>query len=285
MILLLAAMLSACSASGGGSQPTATFGPAVQTRLAEARPSRPTRTPDDETAAQAPSPTPVPTQEPATPEPSATAPVDPQPDPATDALLLALLTLEDMPEGWQGGEPIENEGSSSWTGDDDIFTAPSQSDECGYGFDDPYLNEVSAYFGDSGEEFIVLHNVSLYANAQSAELFMDQMFAAMTTCPEVEDSYDASVITRFAIMENPQIGDQSIRFTIGASGDGFNTAISVTAIRVGLALSWVAVFGSTELSGPVETWELHNLTIRSVEKLTPLRETFDAFETAPVNVV
>lgn len=284
-LLILSTLLSACGGAGGGSQPTATYGPAVQTRLAESQRPLTTSTPTAEAAAQAASPTPLPTQEPAIPEPSATALVEPEPDPATDALLLSLLTLDDMPEGWQGGEPIEDEGSSNWTGDDDMFAAPTQADECGYGFDDPNLNEVSAYFGDSVDEFIVLHMVSLYANAQSAELFVDQMFGAMERCPEVEDSYDASVITRFTVLEDPLLGDQSGRFIMGGSGDGFNTAIAVTAFRVGPVLSFVFLFGSTELSGPVETWNLNDLAIRSVEKLIPLRETFDAFETPPENVV
>lgn len=281
-------LLSACGGAGGGSQPTATIGPAVQTRLAETQRPRATSTPTTETAARAATATSTPKQETPTPRPSAPDLVEPEPNPATAALLLALLSLDDMPEGWQGGEAvIEDENSPGWTGDDDIFTQPSQADECGYGFDDPYLHEASAYFEDSGQEFILLHAVSLYTNAQSAELVLNQMLAAMTACPEVEDVYDDGVskITRLTVLENPQIGDQSVRFSLGTSGDEFDTALAITAVRIGQVLSFVVHIGSVQLSGPVETWDLNELAIRSFEKIDALRETFDALETPAENVV
>lgn len=287
-LLLATLLLSACGGAGGGSQPTATFGPAVQTRLAETQRPRATSTPTTETAARAATATSTPQQETPTPQPSEPDVAEPEPDPATEAMLLALLSLDDLPEGWQGGEAvIEDQNTSGWTDGDDMFAQPNQEDECGYGFDDPYLNEASAYFEDNRQELILLHTVALYANARSAELVLNQMLAAMTACPEVEDAYEdgASKITRFTVLENPQIGDQSVRFSIGTSGDEFDTAIAITAARIGQVLSFVVQFGSVQLSGPVETWNLNEFAIRSFEKINALRETFDALETSPANVV
>lgn len=289
-MLLFGLVFSACNGAPGGSggQPTATFGPAVQTRLAETQRPRATSTPTAESAARAATATPTPSQETPVPQPSTPDFAQPEPDPATEALLLALLSLDDMPEGWQGGEAIiENENSSGWTGDDDMFTQPGQADECGYGFDDPYLHEVSAYFEDSEQEFIVMHSVSLYANARSAESVLNQMLAAMTACPEVEEAYGDGVskITRLTVLESQQIGDQSVRFSIGTSADEFDTALAITAVRIGQVLSFVVHIGSVQLSGPVEIWNLNELTIRSFEKIDALRETFDSLETPSKNVV
>lgn len=287
MILMLSTMLAACGGVAGGPQPTATFGPAVQTRLAGSSRLRPTRTPTNETARAA---TPTATAVPALPTPEQTEPepATPLPDPETEALLLALLTLGDMPEGWHGGDVYTKDGSTSgMTGDDEMFTTPRQQDACGYNFDDPYLNKASAYFEDGAQEFLVLHQVMLYADGPSAEILMSQMQAAMERCPEVEEPLDdgSTSISRFTLLADPQIGDQSCRFQITSSDDEFDYAIVVTGFRVGRVLSYVLQFGSLELSGPVDGWGTNDIAIRAVDKISSLRETFDSLESPSENVV
>lgn len=287
IILILTTMLASCSGGAGGPQPTATFGPAVQTRLAGGNRARPTRTPTSDTAKAE---TPTATVAPATltPAPAEPETATPPPDPETEALLLALLTLGDMPEGWSGGEVINNgENISGATGDDEMFTTPRQEDACGYNFDAPYVNEVSAYFEDGAQEFLILHQVLLYVDGQSAEMLLSQMQAAMERCPEVEEPLgDGSTsITRFTLLADPQIGDQSARFQITTSDDEFDYAIVVTGFRIGRVLSYVMQFGSTELSGPVDGWNTNDIAIRAVDRINALRETFDSLERPLENVV
>jgi hypothetical protein len=241
-----------------------------------------------ESAAQAATATSTPPQATPTPQPPTPDPVEPEPDPATETLLLALLSLDDMPEGWQGGEAvIEDPNSSGWTGDDDMFTQPRQEDECGYGYDDPYLNEASAYFHRDEEELLVLHQVSLYANDQRAEMLLSQVFAAIARCPEIEESNGDGLtsVTRFDRLEFPQIGDQSGTFQITSSDDDFDYAIVITGFRVGRVVSFVFQFDSLELAGSVEGWELHNLATLAANKINTLRETFDSLEKPSKNAV
>jgi hypothetical protein len=286
--VIIMLLVSACGGAGGGSQPTATFGPAVQTRLAEAQRPRATSTPTPETAARAATATSTPRQETPTPRPSAPELAKPEPGPATEALLLALLSLDDLPEGWQGGEAvIEDQNTSGWTGDDDMFAQPSQQDECGYDYDDPNLSEVSAYFERNEEELLVLHQVSLYASDQSAEMLLSQLFAAIARCPEIEETFDdrSVSVTRVDVLEVPQIGDQSGTFQITTSDDDFNFAIAITGFRVGRVVSFIFQFDSLDLAGPAESWELHSLATLAADKINALRETFDALETPAENVV
>lgn len=277
------ALLSACNGPQGSSEPkpTATFGPAVQTRLAEANRPRPTRTPTPESMAAAPT---------ATPRPPAPTPLptrEPELDPADEVLLAALLTLDEMPDGWHGGDSyVDDPAADDWSGDDDMLFAPGADDYCGTDFDDPYLNQTLVYFDEHESRWMLIQVLSLYANAQAADLLLSQMFTAMERCPEFEETVAGeTTVTRITRLEYPELGDRSAAFLLTFTSADFELDMVLAAFRIDRVVSIVLHYGAIADTGPAEGWGTEEITIRALEKIDALREAIDALERPPANVV
>lgn len=287
VIAILSAMvLTACNGASGGAKPTATFGPAVQTRLAEASRPRATRTPTPEGMAQVPTvPAATATPQPATPAPQPT--MVPAQDPADEVLLMALLTEENMPAGWYGGESFTLGGSEgNVSGDDGMLVSPGARDYCGSLFDDPYLNQVAAPFAQDESGQLMMQFIALYASDQAADLVLSQTFAAMQQCPEYEEVIDGEVVaTRINALDYPDLGDRSGAFTMAITSEGYQSDMVVVGYRVGRTVSMILHIGEIAVNGPAETWETQQITQQALEKINALRELLDALERPAPNVV
>lgn len=279
-------LLTACSGAGGGSQPTATFGPAVQTRLAEASRPRPTRTPVPQAKARsATEAVPASTPQPASPTPAAT--MTPVPDPANDVLMAALLAQENMPAGWSGGEQVDlgsSEDNSS--GDDDMLVPPGTEDYCGALINDPYLKQVAVLFSNEDDSEMIMQFVALYDTEQTADLVLDQTIAATQQCPEYEEMIDGeTVITRIKQLEYPTLGDGSGAYQVTVTAGEYFSEIVVIAYRVHRTMSMIIHIADPEFARPTEDWNTQDIAVRALEKINALREQIDALERPAPNVV
>ena len=280
-------LLTACgSAPGGGSQPTATFGPAVQTRLAEASRPRPTRTPVPQatagsTAEVAPTSTPPPVR----PTPAAT--MTPVPDPADELLMAALLTQENMPEGWTGGERVDlGNSDENWSGDDDMLVPPGSEDYCGALFEDPYLNQVAVLLSSEDDTELVIQFIALYDIEQTADLVLTQTIAATQQCPEYEEVIDGeTVITRITQLEYPALGDRSGAYKVTVTDGEYVSEVVVVAYRVNRTMSMIMHVAEPDTAGPAEGWNTQDIVVRALEKIEALREQIDALDRPAPNVV
>lgn len=280
-VTLCLVILAGCNGAGvqSGPQPTATYGPAVQTRLAEAQRPRPTATATpDPAATPTPHPTETPTPSPptATPGPTST----PEPDLADQVLLLALLQPDDFEGDWWVDDAyIYGPDDGSWTGDDDMLHSQQTDEYCGTTVDDPYTNQVSNYYGHDDAGWLVVHFVALYPSEHEADLYLSQLIALLQNCTAFEEEYAGGIeTTTISPLDYPELGDRSGAFMLVSTGDGYQMEAVLTAFRVGRAVSLILHVGEAAHAGPVETWGTADMSIRAHEKIMRLKEQIDALE-------
>jgi hypothetical protein len=286
-ILLGTISFSACNGAVGSSdpKPTATFGPAVQTRLAEARRPSPTRTPTPDSAAHIPTePQSTATPRPATSTPQ--LPVEPTPNPTEEVLLMALLTLQEMPEGWGGGETIFYDPSFlDWFGDGGIFVEPDGEDHCSWGIG-AFLSGSIAYFDHDDDYTRIRQNVMLYATDLEADLTLAAMIAAMQICPDSEEMYDGEIVrTTIQTLDYAPLGDRSGAFHMTSSFGDENFDGVIAAFRFGRTITIITQDAMTWHAGPVEEWVTEGVMIRAFEKLDALRDAIESLDRPASNFV
>jgi len=279
-------LLAACNGSPGGSgeSPTATFGPAVQTRLAEANRPRPTRTPTPEGMAQAtavPTPGPRPTNTPQPPPP------EPETNPADDVLLLALLETVDLAgEWWDSGAAVYDSNGGNWTGDDGMLYSPGTDSYCGAAIDDPYVNRVAKRYGEDEMEWLLVQIIALYPSEQQADLFLSQFVSLLQLCSEYEEEYlGATETVSIHQLEYPEMGDRSAAFVLISAGNDYQFEAVLSVFRIGRTVTLLLHAGESAWSGPVEGWGTQEITLRAYERVMSLRELIDALERPAPNVV
>ena len=280
-LVLSILLLSACNGAteGSGSRPTATFGPAVQTRLAEASRPRPTRTPTPESQAAAPTATSLPT---ATPQPTST----PVPDPANELLTLALLNQDDFTEEWWIDEPyIYTDEDMSWSGDDDMLHSHQTDEYCGTEIDDPYINQASNVYGQDEAGWVVVQFIALYPTEQHADLYLSELVTVMQQCTAYEEEYEGQIETvTVSQMDYPPAGDRSAAFVVVTSGTDYQFEAVLVGYRIGRTVTLILHAGESASSGPVEEWGTRDISARSYEKIMSLIDQIDALE-RPANEV
>jgi hypothetical protein len=279
-------LLTACNGSPGSSDelPTATFGPAVQTRLAEANRPRATRTPVPETTAT-PTPQPTATHAPPTATPGSSGLSEP--DPADDVLLLALLETGDLAgEWWDEGAFVYDSSDGNWTGDDGMLHSPGTDSYCGTAIDDPYVNQVSNLYGEDGLNWLLVQFVTLYPSEQHADLYLSQLITLLQQCNEYEEEYSGATETvSIHQLEFPEMGDRSAAFVMISVGSDYQVEAVLSAFRTGRTVTLLLHAGESAVSGPVEEWGTQEITLRAYDKVMSLREMIDALERPAPNVV
>ena len=287
-LTLCLSILTACNGAAGsaGPQSTATFGPAVQTRLAEAQRPRPTQTPTpDPLATSTPLPTATSTPAPptATPGPTST----PEPDKADEILLQALLEPTNFDSEWWVDEAyIYEDNTQNRSGDDGMLHSPQTDLYCGTSVADPYTNQVSTYYGQDEMDWLVVHFVALYPSEQHADLYASQLISLLQNCQEFEEEYAGGIeTTRISHLDYPELGDRSAAFVLVSTGDGYQVEAVLSVFRVGRTVSLILHVGESATSGPVEAWGTNNITVSAFEKVVSLREQIDALERPAPNVV
>jgi len=247
-LLLIPILLAGCGAGGLGDAPTATFGPAVQTRLAEADPGRmrtprPTSTPfnqskpgvvitPDSTAKPAgPTKTPLPT---------------PTMHPAAQQFATVLLGVQDLPTGWTVIPP------------ELLVDAGQTSEICGVLVSDYASIYVQGDYEMSVAGPYITEGLSLYASATEADLTLANFEQAYTSCPP-EGFTGAEYSTVLAPLAFPQVGDRSFAFRMTVIAGDFAVEMDVVyaqvdKVIVSLGYGTLSGFGDTIDSTQTESF-------------------------------
>lgn len=221
-LLLLGLLLAACGAAGvGGGAPTATFGPAVQTQLADTGPGR-TRTP-------VPTSTPrgggkQPTVLSTTPTPAAEeAAKTPFPTPTMNPFAMefapVLLGVEDLPTGWVTVPT------------DLTLEAETTSEVCGVPVQDFAMVYVQAEFQKNVSGPFVSQGASLYSSAVEADATLASLEGAFQNCP-TEGYSDGESTTLLSPLAFPQVGERSFAYRLTLLIEGFALEMDVVYAQV-----------------------------------------------------
>jgi hypothetical protein len=245
-LLLFPILLAACGA--GSDAPTATFGPAVQTRLAEADPvrmrtPRPTTTPRNsskpgvvitpESTAESAGPT-------KTPLPTPTL------HPAAEQFATVLLDVQDLPTGWTI-IPAELRVEAGQT-----------SEVCGVLVADYASIYVQGDYEKSVTGPFISEGLSLYASATEADFTIANLEQAFMNCPP-EGYSDVDYTTVFAPLAFPQVGDRSFAFRLTLLAGDLAVEMDVVyaqvdKVIVSLGYGTLSGFGDTIDSTQTETF-------------------------------
>lgn len=202
LLALVAILLTACGPDRAQTidppAPTDEPTPAVEATAAE--PTAQLPAPTDE-----PQPTDEPTAAPVTPEPEPTAePAGDTADVDQQALLAALLTLDDMPTGWTGTAPtVESRTPGGTYASFCAAELPARS-----------IAAAAVDFEKSALGPLFSQTIVLYPDGDSAEAAFDDLLEAARNCPEMTDS--AGNTNTFSPLSFPAIGDET--FAMRSSG-------------------------------------------------------------------
>lgn len=217
-LLLLGLLLAACGAAGlGGSAPTATYGPAVQTQLASpGRTAIPTSTPRGGSK----QPTVVrSTASPAAAEATKTPFPTPTMNPFATEFAPVLLGVSDLPTGWVSVPT------------DLTLEIETTSEVCGVPVQDFAMVYVQAEFQKNVTGPFVSQGASLYATAVEAGATLAGLGAAFRNCP-AEGYDDGESLTLLAPVAFPQVGDRSFAFRLTVLVEDFALEMDVVYAQV-----------------------------------------------------
>lgn len=203
-LILFVILLAACGPDRAQTidPPAPTDEPTPAVEVTAAEPTAQLPTPTDE-----PQPTDEPTAAPATPttEPEPTAePAGDTADVDQEALLAALLTLDDMPTGWTGTAPTVELRTPGGT-------YPSF---CAAELPARSIAAAAVDFEKSALGPLFSQTIVLYPDGDSAEAAFDDLLEAARNCPEMTDS--AGNTNTFSPLSFPAIGDET--FAMRSSG-------------------------------------------------------------------
>jgi hypothetical protein len=216
-LLLLGLLLAACGVAGVGESPTATYGSAVQTRLAGPGhtpiPTSTLRSGDKQPTVVRPSTTAA--AEEATKTPFAT----PTLNPFAKEFAPVLLGVADLPTGWTS-VPVEL-----------TLEAETTSEVCGLPVQDFAMVYVQAEFQKAVTGPFASQGASLYASAVEADATLASLETAFQNCP-AEGYDDGESVMLLAPVAFPQVGDRSFAFRMTLLIDDFAVEMDVVYAQV-----------------------------------------------------
>jgi hypothetical protein len=216
-LLLLGLLLAACGVAGVGDAPTATYGSAVQTRLAgpghTAIPTSTLRSGDKQPTVVRSTTTAGAEDATKTPFPTPTA------NPFADEFAPVLLGVADLPTGWTS-VPVELTLESETT-----------SEVCGLPVQDFAAVYVQAEFQKTITGPFASQGASLYATAVEADATLASLEAALRNCP-VEGYDDGESLMLLTPVAFPQVGDRSFAFRLTLLIDDFAVEMDVVYAQV-----------------------------------------------------
>jgi hypothetical protein len=169
----------------------------------------------------------------------------------------ALLTLDDLPEGWVVAPPEDNGLSRTYyevCGEPDV-----------YGGLRPVL-AVSALFSDRGGTTFVSHELRRHDPGVAAEA-LERLEAALARCDIVTEHDDRGDTTSYtlALVDPPAVEEPAVRFRLARRDGATEWHAEVVVARRGDVLSMLAIHGR-----PVDQPRVVDLSDRVDERLAEL---------------